>query len=154
MASAPFAAARAAQHAQLIRQIHTGKSYLQLDDDAYRSVLAAQAAGKRSSKACTVAELQAVLEHLHRCGFPRAAGRAGARGKPLAPQQKKMWALWQTLHQAGRVRDRTMRGLLAWIAGQTDNHVQRLEFLTPAQEHTLIESLKKWVARGEAEHGR
>lgn len=147
MKSAVLASARAAQHAQLIRQIHTGKSYLRLDDDAYRSVLASQAAGKHSSKDCSVSELQAVLEHLHRCGFPRGGGKPGVKRTPLTPRQKKMWALWQTLHTAGLVRDRSMRGLLAWIAGQTDNHVQRLEFLTPAQEHTLIESLKAWRDR-------
>ncbi|MCK9988670.1 MAG: hypothetical protein AzoDbin1_05142 [Azoarcus sp.] len=152
MPRASLAAARAAQHTQLIRQIHTGKSWLKLDDDAYRSVLAAQAGGKQSSKDCSVSELQAVLEHLHRCGFPRPGSRGGVARKPLSPQQKKMWALWQALHQAGRVRDRTMRGLLAWIAGQTESRVQRLEFLTPAQEQMLIESLKKWETRDD--HGR
>jgi hypothetical protein len=58
-----------------------------------------------------------------------------------------MWALWQVLADQGKVRNRTMRGLLAWIEHQTDNHVQRLDWLTPAQEYTLIESLKKWSER-------
>lgn len=141
MPNATLAAARAAQHAQLVRRVHAAASWLKLDDDTYRDAIAAHAGGKTSSKACTVAELQAVLEHFHRAGYPRP-GR-----KPLSPQQKKMWALWQTLADAGRVRDRTMRGLLAWIAAQTDNRVQKLEWLTPAQEHTVIESLKKWVDR-------
>ncbi len=140
-------AARAAQHAQLVRRVHAAKTWLRLDDDTYRAALAARANGKRSSKECSVAELDAVLDHFHACGYPRPGGKAAGRRTALTPRQKKMWALWQTLHTAGKVRDRTMRGLLAWIAGQTENQVQRLEFLTPAQEHTLIESLKAWSER-------
>lgn len=144
MASAPLAAARAAQYGQLIRQIHTAKRDLGLDDDTYRKTLARFAAGKTSSKDCSVAELQAVIEHCHDCGWPRAGG---VRHKPLTATQKKMWALWQTLADEGKVRNRRMAGLLGWIAGQTDPHVERLEWLTGAQEHALIESLKKWVER-------
>ena len=140
MASAP----RAAQHAQLIRQIHTAKRDLALDDDTYRKTLARFAAGKTSSKDCSVAELQAVIEHCHESGWPPPGGKAR---KPLAPRQKKLWALWQSLADQGKVRNRRMAGLLAWIAGQTDNRVERLEWLTEAQERNLIESLKKWVER-------
>lgn len=144
MISAKLASARAAQHAQLIRQVHTAKRDLGLDDDTYRKTLARFAAGKTSSKECSVAELQAVVEHFHESGWPRPG--AAAR-KPLTPTQKKMWALWQTLADQGKVKNRRMRGLLAWIAGQTENRVERLEWLTAAQEHTLIESLKAWADR-------
>lgn len=137
-------AARAAQHAQLVRRVHAAKTWLKLDDDIYRDVLAARAAGKRSSKECSVAELQAVMEHFHAAGYPRPGV---PKRVPLSPTHKKMWALWQTLADAGEVRDRTMRGLLGWIRGQTENHVEALAFLRAAQEYTLIESLKKWVAR-------
>ena len=144
MISAPLASARAAQHAQLIRRVHAAKTWLKLDDETYRGTLARFAAGKTSSKACSVAELQAVIEHFHASGWPRPGKE---KYKPLSIRQKKMWALWQTLADQGKVRNRTMRGLLAWIEHQTDNHVQRLDWLTPAQEHTLIESLKKWSER-------
>lgn len=144
MASAPLAAARSAQRARLIRQVHTAKRALGLDDDTYRQTLARLAAGKTSSKDCTVGELQALVEHFHTAGWPRPGGKTH---KPLTPTQKKMWALWQALADHGKVSNRRMPALLAWIAGQTSNNVQRLEWLTPAQEHTLIESLKQWVAR-------
>lgn len=140
-------AARAAQHAQLVRRVHAAKTWLKLDEDTYRDAIAARSGGKRSSKDCSIAELDAVLEHFHASGYPRPGGKPGAKRTPLTPRQKKMWALWQTLHTAGLVRDRSMRGLLKWITGQTENHVERLEFLTPAQEHTLIESLKAWSER-------
>ena len=144
MISEHLAAARDAQHAQLVRQVHAGKTALGIDDDTYRLTISRFAAGKTSSKDCSVAELKAVIEHWHESGWPRPGGKAR---KPLTSTQRKMWALWQTLADHGKVRDRRMPALLAWIAGQTDNQVQRLEFLTAAQEYTLIESLKKWVAR-------
>lgn len=143
MASATLVATIAAQHAQLIRQVHTGRRDLGIDDETYRLTIQRFAAGKTSSKDCSVAELKAVVEHWHESGWPRP----GQARKPLSPRQKKLWALWQVLADAGKVRDRRMPALLAWIEGQTDNNVQRLEFLTAAQEHTLIESLKQWVAR-------
>ncbi|WP_298619520.1 regulatory protein GemA [uncultured Zoogloea sp.] len=146
MASAPFSAARAGQHAALVRQVHVAKSWLKLDDDTYRAALAARSGGKVSSTACTVVELKAVLEHFHTAGFPRPGG--SAKRVALTAPQRKMWSLWQQLADAGRVRDRSMKGLLAWVKGQTENSVEALAFLTPAQERTLIESLKQWVDRG------
>jgi len=139
--NAQLTAARAAQHAQLVRRVHAAAGWLKLDDDTYRDAIAAQASGKRSAKDCSVDQLQAVLEHFHRAGYPRPARKA------LSRPQKKMWALWQTLHNQGRVDDRSMRGLCAWIAGQTENDVSQLDWLTPPQEATLIESLKKWSQR-------
>lgn len=138
------AAARAAQHAQLVRRVHAAKSWLKLDDDTYRAAVARFAAGKTSSKDCSVAELQALMDHFHASGFPRPGGKTF---KPLSARQKKMYALWCALADAGRVQERSMRALLAWIEGQTENRVKRLDWLTPAQELTLIESLKKWGER-------
>lgn len=140
--------AAASQHAALVRQVHAARTRLGLDDATYRAALAAQADGKSSSLDCSVAELRALMEHFHRCGFPRPGQAPGKPArKPLTQQQKKMWALWQTLADAGRVRDRSMRGLLKWIEGQTANQVQALDWLTPAQENTIIESLKQWRDR-------
>ncbi|MBS0354031.1 MAG: DUF1018 domain-containing protein [Proteobacteria bacterium] len=92
MASAPFAAARAGQHAALVRQVHVAKTWLKLDDDTYRAALAARASGKTSSKACSIAELLAIIEHFHVAGFPRPDG--GSKRRPLTAPQRKMWSLW------------------------------------------------------------
>lgn len=146
MATARFTATRAGQHAALVRQVHTAKTWLKLDDDTYRAALAARSDGKVSSKACTVIELKAVLEHFHNAGFPRPGSTA--KRVALTAPQRKMWSLWQQLADQGKVRDRTMKGLLAWVKGQTENGADALTFLTPAQERTLIESLKQWVDRG------
>lgn len=140
--NAKLAAARAAQHAQLVRRVHAAKTWLKLDEETYRAAIAAMASGKTSSKACSIDELLGLLEHFHKRGFPRPQ-----KHRPLTPPQKKMWALWQVLADAGEIRDRSMKGLLAWVASQTANKVQRLDWITPAQEQTLIESLKKWSER-------
>jgi hypothetical protein len=58
-----------------------------------------------------------------------------------------MWSLWQQLADADKVRDRTMRGLTAWVAAQTEPAIERLQFLTPAQEDNVIERLKNWLER-------
>lgn len=145
MATAPFAAARASQHARLVRQVHAAKTWLKLDEDTYRAALSARSGGKASSKACTIAELEAVIEHFHATGFPRPGG--GPKRIVLSASQKKMWSLWQQLADQGKVRDRTMKGLLAWVKAQTENGIEALAFLSAAQERTLIESMKKWVDR-------
>lgn len=144
---APTTPAVAAHHARLVKRVHAAKTWLKLDDDSYRGAIAARAGGKRSSKACTVPELEAVLEHFHACGYPRPGGRPDGKRVVLTAPQKKMWALWQTLADAGKVRERSMKGLLSWVRHQTDNGVEALAFLTPAQEATLIERLKQWADR-------
>lgn len=141
MATAALATTRLAQHAALVRQVHAAKTWLKLDDETYRAALAAHAGGKASSKACSIAELQAVIAHFHRAGFPQPGGKRIT----LTPPQKKMWALWQTLHAAGHIADRSMQGLCAWV--KTHTGVDALGWLSPGQERTVIESLKKWADR-------
>ena len=142
-AATAVARARAGQHAQLVRQIHTAKRDLGLDDDTYRRVIARFSDGKTSSKDCRIDQLRAIVEHFHQSGWPRS----GKEREELSPRQKKMWALWQTLADAGKVRSRSMAGLQAWVAGQTNPPVQCLKWLSRAQEMTIIESLKAWVER-------
>ena len=55
-----------------------------------------------------------------------------------------MWSLWQQLAGAGAVNNRRMPALVAWVKRQTG--VDRLEWLTPAQDALVIESLKRWLA--------
>jgi phage gp16-like protein len=133
--------ATTSKHASLVQRVHVAASWLKLDDATYRAAIAAHAGGKTSSKACGVRELEALLEHFHRCGFPRPGGK---RFAPLTPRQKKMYALWQQLADGGHVEDRSMDALDAWIQRQTNT---RRQWLNGAQEDQLIESLKKWSER-------
>lgn len=120
----------------------------ELDDESYREMLMRCAGVTSSTQIRSVAKAEAVLDEFRRLGIGTPAPR-----KALTPQQKKIWSLWQSLADKGLVRDRTMRGLLAWIKRQTG--VDALSFMSWPQEHQVTESLKRWLARGEEDdHAR
>jgi len=94
----------------------------------------------------------AFLAHLAKCGWvdgrKAAAGSSRPVRKALTAPQKKMWSLWQQLADDGLVNNRKMPALLAYVQRQTQ--VDRLEWLKPAQEDLVIESLKRWLSRRSA----
>lgn len=147
--------------AQHISAIHVLRAQLGLSEDAYRDVLQ-QLTGKRSSAAMSVPERAKVREHLQRQALrlgvarpapPARAGRAAplspeafARAKQQAsPRERKVWALWHALHQAGLVQHADRAALDAWV-GRTVQ-VSSLRFCNGAQLDTCIEALKEWLAR-------
>lgn len=113
----------------------------QLDDDSYREILQRCAGVGSSTQIRSVAKAEAVLDEFRRLGIGTPPPR-----KPLSPQQKKIWSLWQQLADKGLVRDRRMAGLMAWVKRQVG--VDALSFMTWPQEHRVTESLKRWLARG------
>ena len=116
------------------------KSGAQLDDAAYRAILQRCAGVASSTQIRSLAKAQAVLDEFRRLGIGAPPPR-----KPLSPQQKKIWALWQQLADAGLVRNRRMSGLLGFVKRQTG--VDALDFLTWPQEHMVTEALKDWLLR-------
>lgn len=116
----------------------------QLDDDSYRDILQRCAGVSSSTQIRSVAKAEAVIDEFRRLGIGTPPPR-----KPLTPQQKKIWSLWQQLADKGLVRDRRMAGLMAWVKRQTG--VDALSFMTWPQEHQVTESLKRWLARGHEE---
>lgn len=135
--------------------IHIAKAELGWDDEFYRSVMQAKC-GVRSAGELDYAGRKRFLAHLRACGWqggpkarPAAGDRAGVRSRaPLTAPQRKMWSLWQQLADAGLVDNRRMPALLAFVKRQTG--VDRLEWLTGRQEDLVVESLKRWLARGAA----
>lgn len=136
-----------------IKRIHVLRGMLRMGEDEYRDLISNLFDGKRSSTDLCDAERDRFLQHLQ--GLARRARReasnarpaAGKRAKRLTGKQLKMFSLWQQLADKGLVRDRRMSALRAYAARQT--HVEQLEWLNSHQETTLIESLKRWLARGE-----
>jgi len=112
-----------------------------LDDVSYREILQRCAGVSSSTQIRSVAKAEAVIDEFRRLGIGTPPPR-----KPLTPQQKKIWSLWQSLADKGHVTDRTMRGLLVWVKRQTG--VDALSFMTWPQERQVTESLKRWLARG------
>ncbi len=121
-----------------------------LEDDAYRAILKRCANVSSSTEIKRAADAKAVLDEFARLGVGQPARR------PLSPMQKMMWSLWQQLADRGAVKNRKMDGLLAYIERQTGVEAKgSLAWMTWPQEHSVVESLKSWLARvqKEAEHG-
>lgn len=134
--------------------IHIGKKFMmeQLGNTEadYRAMLWTQGRVESSAK-LDFAGRKKVIDHLKALGF-QPTGRGGAKRpvkRKLTPKQRLMWSLWQQLADAGEVKDRQMAALMAYVTRQTS--VQRLEWLKPAQEDLVIESLKKWLGRATAQ---
>lgn len=131
-----------------LAKIHLGCKALGWDEGTYRDILQS-VCGVRSSAELDAAGRQRFIAHLGRCGWTGASKPAGTADrpvrKPLTAPQRKMWALWQQLADAGLVENRKMPALLAYVTRQTQ--VDRLEWLEPPQEDLVIESLKMWLKR-------
>lgn len=134
-----------------LARIHMLRAKLGLSEDAYRDLLADLFDGRRSSAELAAEQRRRLLDHLTSLqrAYAKGQGKAPAAPllPPLSPRQKKMFSLWQQLADAGLVRERGMPGLKAWVTRQTA--VDRWEWLTGHQEDTVIESLKRWLARRE-----
>ena len=130
-----------------LRQIRAirHKAGEQLDDVSYRALLRRVADVESSTQIRSIAKATAVLAEFARLGI----GGQVPRPK-LTPMQKKMWSLWQQLADAGQVKNRKMAGLLAYVERQTGVEAKgSLAWMTWAQERQVVESLKKWLARGD-----
>ncbi len=135
--------------------IHIGKKALGWDDEFYRTIMTAKC-GVASSALLDHAGRKRLLAHMKACGWQGGNGRptgpakaaaapSNAARKPLSAPQKKMWALWQSLADAGKTASRKMPALVAFAQRQTG--VDHLDWLTTAQEDLVIESLKAWLKR-------
>jgi phage gp16-like protein len=127
--------------------IHVAKKELRWDDATYRDVLQ-EVCGVRSSADLDFTGRRRWLAHLRKCvaQATTTAKPAAARRKPLTRPQAKVWSLWMQLADKDLVHARTMPAINAWVARQTG--VDRLEWLTPHQLSLVLESLKRWLARG------
>lgn len=146
---------QAQKKARLIKLIHVGKTQLMLDDARYRTLLANVSRGKTSSKAMTVAELEAVVRQLKAMGFVvttkaqaknRKADLPVRNGNDLmAGQIKKIRALWLELHGLGVVKSPSELSLARFVKRMTgiDYH----GWLDADTASRVIEHLKKWKKR-------
>lgn len=139
-----------ARKADLAR-IHMLVAALRWDDEMYRDVMATVCQGVRSAALLDITGRQRLIDHLQ-AAKSRADGQAGNKPaaktirRPLTALERKLWALWMQAADAGLVRERKMAAITAWVQRQTG--VERVEWLNAAQSDLVIESLKRWIKRG------
>ncbi|MBI5626095.1 MAG: regulatory protein GemA [Nitrosomonadales bacterium] len=134
--------ARFAEKKRDIQIIHIAKQQLAMDDDTYRAMLWAVARVKSSTELDFVGRRN-VLDHLEACGFKRT--KPHPRKLADDPQSKKIRALWLELHAAGKVRNPSESALAAFVKRQTGRDA--LQWLNKQEASSVIEELKKWLAR-------
>lgn len=130
--------------------IHMAKKDLGWTEEEYRDIMATVCGGVRSAADLDMAGRQRFMTHQRAClatlsGSHRASSARTIKG-PLTGPQKRMWALWMQVVDAKLAEHRTMAALTAFAHRQT--RVARIEWLNPAQEYLVIESLKAWLKRG------
>lgn len=137
--------------------IHVLKGQMQLSDDDYRALLV-QLSGQNSAKLLDERQREALRQHLQqlaeRMGVakptrarPFTGQRFAERKAATPPKERKVWALWHQLHRDGHIQDASAAALNAWVLRTVQ--VSALVWCTDAQLVTLIESLKRWVERGQ-----
>lgn len=134
-----------------IKLIHVARRELGLDDETYRAMLQT-VAGVKSSSDLDWQGRKKVLDHFKAKGF-KVKSKA-APGKPAKPNQdaadpqyRKIRALWSALHDSGVVRVNTDAAVRIYIKRMTGCDDYR--FCNGVQVVTVIEALKKWLARTE-----
>jgi phage gp16-like protein len=125
-----------------IQLIHIARQQLEMDDETYRAMLWAVARVK-SSIELDFAGRKKVLDHLTSRGFKRT--RPQSRKLADDPQSKMIRALWLQLHEVGKVRNPSEAALAAFCKRQTGHDA--LQWLNGREASSLIEELKKWLAR-------
>jgi phage gp16-like protein len=128
-----------------LAKIHIAKKELGLTDESYRDILHLHF---KVDSAARLTDRQAtVLLNLF-----KAKGWKSRRSvkKPTSPkyddgQQRKIVAIWITMHQEGVVKNGSDRALQAYVKRITG--VDNLTWCGGDQLRTVIESLKRWAAR-------
>lgn len=120
-------------------RIHKQKTALGLSDDDYRAMLR-KLTGKDSAADLDVAGRRKVLAYLDR------------QKKPFDQAAKIAW-LWKKLDKAGALKDPSRSALQAFIGRTAGMSVSDPKFLPVAEASKVIEALKAWLNRAEADKG-
>jgi len=134
---------------QRIRLIHVARRDLKMAEDSYRAIVREHTNGRSDSSAnCTLTELDAIIQHLKKCGFKvrnTKAKAAPSRALAKYPEAEKIRALWLFLHELGVVEDASEKALASYVKRMTK--VEALQWLNGQQVYIVIEALKKWAMR-------
>lgn len=126
--------------------VHVLANALGMSRDLYLDCLASY--GVKSSTELSERKAKQLLDDLEIKA--KAAGVWQTRRRDFKPKSadamtRKVRALWAELHQAGRVEANTDQALAAYVKRMTGR--DSIRWCSVAQKTTLIEALKKWLAR-------
>ena len=136
-----------------IKKIHILKSALKIDEETYRATLAGYGAKSSKGRSFTIGKADELIQDLVEKAVvagvweKRKPGRKAQATKPLDddPQVRKIRQLWIELTQAGKVRNASEAAMNKYVQRMTG--VAHAKWLDVAQASTVIEALKKWLAR-------
>ena len=131
----------------LIKIIHTGRRYLQLDEETYRGFLY-DVTKKNSCVLMSTEELEKVVKVLRNKGFTAQKQHFKFRQDKLFQntQSRKCYSLWQELADAGRVRNNSPVALNGYLKRVCPNFKKGL-VIVAAEFSAAIETLKQWRDR-------
>ena len=123
-------------------------------DDLHRNLLAnhgaVQIEGRVSASSMNMPQLAAALEDYERRGWPRSR-TFNAKGKQapakVSPKISQIVKLWGKLDQAGKLKNGSRAGMLAFCGGQVKRDIKKLDDLTTGECQQIIEALKSWGQR-------
>ena len=130
---------RATQHRRaMLAKINLGRKQIGMLEDDYRQLLL-DTTGEISLKACSDAQLDAMLDALKSKGF-RPLPRSGGKHTAQHPMARKARALWISLYQLGVVHNPSEHALEAFAKRQLG--CEKLVWARQSDAYRLIEALK------------
>ena len=123
-----------------LRLIHAARRQLGLDETAYRALLAGAAGVSSAGDMTTDRQWAAAVRALRAAGW-RGVGR-------LQGQEAAAYALWRRLYDLGAVERRSYSALRSWVRRMLGGDQ---DIVHAAQWATVIESLRQWIRRVEAQ---
>ena len=130
-----------------LAKIHIAKKELGLTDEAYRDIMR-ERFGKDSAAKLTGSQAFHLINHFKSLGWrPKYQHKLpGVYSKPTDAQDRKIIAMWMSLHKAGIIKNRSDRALQAFVKRMTKK--DNLRWCTTADKNIIIEALKQWEDRG------
>ena len=132
-------------------QIQIAKKDLNMDDDAYRTMLKA-IAGVTSSTKLDLGGQGMVLQYLKKTyrWKPKAKRDQGKSTEWRKPRIAKITALWFILFEADVIQDKSLTAMEHWCSTLTRKN--SLNWSTSADLNKCIEGLKSWCNRMDVKH--
>lgn len=131
-----------------LAKIHMAKKDLAMTDDSYRALIKRITKGRTNSSAeLTTTERVVLLAEFKRLGWhPKRSRKHSPERTGLA---SKITATWIDMSKRGLLRDGSERALGHYCKRMTGKH--SVDWLTIKEAQKLLESLKQWESRLEAE---